>query len=441
MLLVLWLGLFALPVMAADDAGDEDVEGLPAIASRSDVIIAIEFSGNKVTREQILRQEMVVREGDPANPALIERSRQAIMDLGLFTSVRAAVEQRPEGSILRIAVKEKYYILPVPKLNRDDEYNFTLGAEITVDNMAGLNQQLKLRYESEDADNQSGGQITTYSLGYTYPRMFGGPWLLSGDWSQQNSPAEELTGTTVTSLYDRQAWSAALRGSRWLHQTGPSRGWQAGGGLIWRKDAYDHVSGTANRIFDDITVMGVTVNAQFTEVSDYLFSRQGVEYGYLGEYGAPLLGSETDYTRHEFYYRKYILLEGRPHENIDMQWKLGLSSGEMFPGDVTSYALGGSRSLRAYSSGSIAGNSYMLINLQYLRPLFGYYQWRGVVFMDIGNAYPSNTEMHLGDLRWDVGIGMRLRLKSFVKIDLRIDASYAYDTGESRVFAGTREMF
>jgi len=39
------------------------------------------------------------------------------------------------------------------------------------------------------------------------------------------------------------------------------------------------------------------------------------------------------------------------------------------------------------------------------------------------------------------GIGLRLRLKSFVKIDLRVDVAYAYDTGEYKVFAGTKEIF
>ena len=34
--------------------------------------------------------------------------------------------------MLRIVVKEKYYILPVPKLNRDDDNKYQLGAEISV---------------------------------------------------------------------------------------------------------------------------------------------------------------------------------------------------------------------------------------------------------------------------------------------------------------------
>ena len=135
------------------------------------------------------------------------------------------------------------------------------------------------------------------------------------------------------------------------------------------------------------------------------------------------------------------MLKGRAHENIDLQARLGLSSGDIFAGEGNAYGLGGSKTLRGYKTSSLSGDSFILVNVQYLRPFFGYYPFRGVLFLDVGNTYPSNTEMHLGDVKWNVGIGFRLRLKAFVKIDLRVDAAYAHDSGEWRYFAGTRETF
>ena len=429
------------PPLAAQDDVAKEAEGLAAIATSSNVITRIEFVGNHVTQPQILLQEMLVKEGDIADPARIERSRQAIMDLGLFTSVRAAVEPRDDGSVLRIVVKEKYYILPVPKLNRDEENNISLGAEISLDNLAGLNQQLKLKYETDDAEGLSDGRIDTHSLSYNYPRVLGSAYLVRTDISQQRLPAEVVTGDVLSSLYEKEAWTASLQVSRWINRTGPSRGWQTGAGLVWRRNNYDYVSGATIDTFLDAQAVGLTLVGQFIDVRDYLFSRQGQEYGYSGEFGAPVLGSDTRYTRHEFFYRKYFLLEGRAHENIDLQGRLGLSSGDIFPGDTSAFSVGGSRSLRGYSSGSFSGNAFVLFNVQYLRPFFGYYPLRGALFLDVGNAYPSNEEINLGDLKWSVGIGFRLRLKSFVKIDLRVDAAYAYDTGEYKIFAGTREIF
>ena len=441
---VLLLGLVlcgSVPAWAAEDLETEAAGGIPAVATRPELITAIVFSGNEVTRESILRQEMLVKEGDRAEPALIERSRQAIMDLGLFTSVHAWQEPRDDGSVLRIHVKEKFYILPVPKLNRDERDNFTIGAELTLDNLAGRNQQLKLRYENEDATGISGGQVTTYSLGYYYPRVYGSDYLWRTDFSKTHSPVEELSGATVSSLYHQEAWVAGAQVSRWLNLRGPSRGWQVGGGLVWRSNNYDYVSGALGNQFRDAQAVGATVLVQFIDEHDYLYSRSGIDYGYQGEYGAPLLGSDRQYSRHEFYFRRYLVPPGMAHQNIDMQFRLGLSSGELFNGETAAYNLGGSKTLRGYESSSFSGNAFALFTVQYLRPLFGYHPFRGVLFLDVGNAYPSNNELHLGDLQWDVGVGLRLRIKAFVNISLRLDAAYARETGEFRYFAGTKELF
>jgi len=445
LLRLLWLtGLLSMPVPAFESPSVQQGVDRPV-----PVIVEIAFLGNHVTREQILRQEMVVHEGDPADPARIEQSRQAIMNLGLFQSVHADTHPRGEGVLLVIAVKEKYYILPVPKLNRDDYDNFTLGAELTLDNLGGYNQQLKLRYETEEAAVASGGEITSYQLSYRYPRILGGPWQLQTELTKDTGPADGKLNDVPTWQYAKQTRTANFVLSRWINQEGPSQGWQVGGGMVWRDNVYDFLSCYPTvplpcpppTALVDSTAVGVLGQLSFTRVADFLYSRQGVEYGYNGEYGATSLGSDTRYTRHEIYWRYYHLLAGREHENVDIQTRLGLSSGELFQGDQYSYVLGGSKSLRAYETSSAAGNAFLVVNIQYLRPLFGYNAFRGVIFLDVGNTFPSNERIHLGKLLWDVGVGLRFRLKSFVKIDLRADVSYSPDIGETRAFFGSKEMF
>jgi outer membrane protein assembly factor BamA len=356
-------------------------------------------------------------------------------------SVHARLEPGETGLVLHIEVKEKYYILPLPKLNRDEDNHYSYGAELTVDNLAGLNQQLQVRYETEDATGLSGGQVKTYTLGYGYPRVQGTAYSFRTDITATDTPAELSENEVLTSVYHQDAWVASVQLSRWLNRTGPSVGWQVGGNVVWRRNNYDYVSGAQTDRFLDSQAVGISMHLEYIDVHDYLYSRSGVDVGYDGEYGAPVLGSDTLYTRHQFFYRKYLLIAGAEHQNLDMQVRLGLSSGDMFVGDAYAYTLGGSKTLRGYPTGTFTGNAFVVANLQYLRPLFGYNGFRGVVFADIGNTYPSNNELHLGDLHWDVGVGLRLRLRSFVKVDLRVDAAYAYDTGEWRYFAGTKEMF
>jgi outer membrane protein assembly factor BamA len=429
----------SVPDAAPDSATEADG---PSVDTTPAIITRIEFVGNRVTEPRIMLQEMLVKVGDVADPALIERSRQAIMDLGLFVSVKAALETNEDGAVLRITVKEKYYILPVPKLNRNEDNNtYSWGGELALNNLAGLNQTLKVRYESQQADALSGGKTETSLLSYDYPRVFGGPYEFRTDITQVRTPAEVVTNGVLESLYELQGRTVSMQVSRWLAPIGPSRGWQVGGGLVWRRNNYDYVDYAPTSTLQDSQAVGVSVLGQYVDVHDYLYSRSGVQYGYTGEYGAPLLGSDTLYTRHAFFYRHYILLDGRPHENFEFQSLLSLSSGDVFLGDTYAYAIGGSRTLRGYTSGSITGNAFVILNVQYLRPFFGYYPLRGVVFVDIGNAYPSNERINLGDLKWSTGLGLRFRLKSFVNIELRVDVAYAYDTGQYKIIAGTKEAF
>lgn len=402
-----------------------------------ETISEIRFLGNKTTKPEILLQEMLVRVGDPADPALIEQSRQAIMDLGLFKSVRADLLVAPAGPVLQIRVKEKYYYLVIPKLNRSDD-GVGLGAQLRLDNIAGLNQQLKFTYEQEKTDASSSGKQDVFSLLYTYPRMFGSPYLLEIEGGVERLPLEVLSGETVTAGYERTASFAGFKFTRWLNLTGPSQGWQVGGGLVWRQQTHRHLSGTPD-LYRDGTGVGAVGLIEYRKVHDYLYSRGGQNYGFNVEFGLSGLGSDTDYTREVLYYRGYWPVFDWPHHNLDVQLQLGLSNDRLF--DTDAYALGGSGSLRGYKAGSVTGNAFMLTNVEYLAPLFGYYPLRGVVFADVGNAFPGNRDIGFSDLKWSTGLGLRLKLKAFVRLDLRVDVAYAFDTNETKVYASSKQMF
>jgi outer membrane protein assembly factor BamA len=422
-LLLLWFPLLA---------GAEEIAEPPRPPA---VIDEIRFAGNKTTRPEVLLQEMTIKVGDPVDTARIEQSRQAIMDLGIFKSVSATI--LPEGSrtVLLITVKEKYYILPIPKLNRDADNNFSLGAQLRLDNLAGLNQRFKLTYETERAAS-SDAQRQTTSLEYIYPRVRGSFYDLEVYASRARTPVDSADPANPYT-YESEFSSAQVNVNHWLRRDLPGKGWRAGGGLVWQAQKYNFFTGTPPDLQDGRGV-GVTAVIEYTFVHDYLYSRAGKVYGYQGTYGVPSLGSDSNYTTHQLYYRGYYPLFNKPHRTLDVQVKFGMGSDPLFG---PAFSIGGSSSLRGYPSGSIAGNAYFLTNIEYLTPLFDYYQLREVVFLDIGNAYPSNHDIRLSGMKTAVGVGLRLKLKSFVNIDLRVDYAYAIDTGETKVYAGTKEAF
>ena len=427
--------LFA-PCLALAQQASEPPSNTPQVAARVDSISEIRFAGNKTTRPEIFLQEMQVKAGDPVDATLIEQSRQAIMDLGLFKSVRTSLLHEGDRTILLISVKEKYYVLPIPKLNRDADNKFTLGAQLRMDNLAGLNQRLRLTYETERADSADSNSKTS-RLEYSYPRLKGSPYGLDMDMARTRIPTETTDAGAQVS-YVTEVSSAGINLTRWLRQDFPGIGWRAGGGLVWQQQVQRVSAGMPRNLAEGRGVAFTTL-VEYTNVHDYLYSRGGTVYGYSAIFGAPWLGSDSDYTQHQLYFRGYYPVFNRPHSTFDVQFKLGLANSTLYGGKA--YALGGSNTLRGYKSGSVAGNAYVLANMEYLTPFYNYYPIRGGVFMDLGNAYPNNDDLDFSGLKTSVGIGLRLKLKSFVKIDLRIDYAYAVGTGESKVYAGTREVF
>jgi hypothetical protein len=256
--------------------------------------------------------------------------------------------------------------------------------------------------------------------------------------SRRETPFGGFDSTGAPQLYNNTFDYFNLSLGRWLIQHGPSRGWHGGAGLIWQKQAIDIYEGMPSAI--DGRGVGVGGFFEYTNVRNLLYSRVGREFGWSGEFGVPLLGSDNDYTRHLLYYRAYYPVTQRLHTTINTQVQIGLASDPLFGGQA--YALGGSKTLRGYPSGGLTGNSFALVNMEWLTPVKrDYYPFLGGFFVDVGNTYPSNSDLDFSDPKVGAGLALRFKLKSFVKIELRFDYAYNFDTGEWKAYAGTREAF
>lgn len=402
----------------------------------------IRFAGNERTQPRIMLQEMVIRVGDPVDPDKIEQSRQAIMDLGLFKSVDAKLHPGPMlGQILEFTVSEKYYIIPLPRFDRSADGEVSYGARLTVDNLAGLNQRLKMTYEATSGCCATERTVHSVDMSYSYPRVVGTDYGLGVTVLRTVYPVvtEDTLGNTAAE-HDRYFNAASVGLSRWLSREGPSQGWSAGTTVFWRYLFFSQEFG-APLVKEPEKTAGLSLGIGYTRVHDYLFSRQGLEYGYISEHGLVRMGSDTPYSRNYVYYRHYFPL-GLPHEhkNFNMQLRFGGTGGEVPIADH-SYALGGSRDLRGYDKDGLGGRSFFVLNLEMLAPLWGHNAARGVVFADYGNAYDDNRVLDFGDLESSFGFGLRYKVKSFVDFQLRVDVSFAFGLDRKKVYFGSKNTF
>lgn len=397
----------------------------------------IRFSGNKVTRESVMRQEMLVKEGDPLNPVKIEHSRQAIMNLGLFKQVKSEILQEESANVLLITVEERFYILPLPLLDaRLEEEELSYGIELRHDNLLGLNQRLKLTYEHKKSAD---GEIPTRKesgLNYAYPRILGSSQNLAITGNILREEKHELENDTVIGRYRLDTRGLAFRVSRWLGPDAISRGWLLGGGMGVIQQIYSRQHGTAET-YNDSQALDLNGGLGYSAIEEYPYRREGAAYGAGLSVSLPDMGSDYSYNRLTLYHRNYHTLD-LIDASLHTQIKLGVANGSSFGNPA--FSVGGGDSLRGYESDFVRGNALLQLNAEYHHHLSGYRQLRGVVFVDAGNSWPGGTEMD-GKLYPSTGLGLRWRVQSFVDLTLRIDAAYAVDTQETKLYASTRSSF
>lgn len=385
-----------------------------------------------------MRQEMLVHEGDPIDLGKIEKSRQAIMNLGLFKSVEAEVLQEEGTDVLLITVDERFYILPLPLLDADvenEEYSY--GMELRHDNLMGLNQRLKLSYEHQKSANGKTPMRKQSSLNYNYPRILGSTENLSISGRVRREDVLLQENEIVTGSYRQDSRSLGFRVSRWLGPDSISQGWIVGGGMAVSQLLFYQQEGAAIDL-NDSQALELNAGLDYSAVEEYPYHREGSAYGVGLSVSLPDMGSDHSYNRLGFYHRNYHAL-GFVDASLHTQVILGLANGSIFGAPL--FNVGGGSSIRGYEGSVAQGNALFQLNTEYHHHVSGYRQLRGVVFVDTGNAWRGGTDLHFGKLYSSAGLGLRWRVQSFVDTTLRIDIAYALDTEESRIHASTSSSF
>lgn len=403
----------------------------------AETLAAIRFAGNDVTRPEVMLQEMSIQPGDAIDEARIEASRRAIMNLGLFKSVRAELLDEAVGTILLITVTEKWYILPIPRIGLRGDGDAEYGMELRFDNMFGLNQRLEIESLTKESLTSDTPLRQEMFIGYTYPRIVGTPYRFSIGAGEVERVERQLDESdTEIGRYEQQTRNLRLGLYRWHVVPGPSRGLRYGGGIKLQREDYQYLRGAPVPYQDglDVQLNGLV---ELVEVDEDRFRRRGRMYGYSAEFGIAQFG-DYGYHRHLFHYRRHLPLDTR-RSNLDYRFQFGLADGMAF--GRYGWYLGGSSSLRGYDKEYVAGNAMLLNNFEYLFPLSGYRQMRGVIFTDIGNAWPEVSDMKLTDLKASVGVGLRWRVQTFVDVTLRLDHAWGLEPGTQVTYFSTRTMF
>ena len=123
----------------------------------------VEITGNKATREKVIRREIAVREGDRFKRSTLVRSQGDLMRLGFFEEVVPDFAPADSSDVdIIFKVKEKTVGTASAGAGYTGQGGLTGFVEIGHSNVLGNGQSLQLHLER-------GAKTSDYSLSFTEP--------------------------------------------------------------------------------------------------------------------------------------------------------------------------------------------------------------------------------------------------------------------------------
>ncbi len=399
-----------------------------ARAEAAPPIVEIEFRGNDVTHRSVMEREIFVAVGDPAEARAIERSRQAIQDLGLFRRVHAQQEPVADGVRLVFVVEEKWYLLAYPRLSANSDGQNALGAELRWNNLWGRNHSLRALVSSADRKEEGRGRQFSYLASYQAPFVLNSPYTLAVSATDATTPIDDGVA------YDETVDEFQVLLSRKIGDRGSaSQGWSAGAGLRWQRQT---TSGDfAPEPYGDAYALVTRID--YRDVRDRIYSDVGTSFGTRFEIADQNVGSDYSFSSLSAEYRRALPLGDTPHQTVEFAVEGGTyNNGPADGRDV--YALGGTSGLRGYKRESFEGDFYYLASATYLRPL--YWDWlRLSAGIEAGNAFHEADDLST-NVRWSVNLGLRVRATRLVNFEFELGVAMPLDNDGMR-FYGSRNGF
>ncbi len=204
--------LAKVPVPAAvlhPDQNQLDVEFRPDTGPRAD-LGPISFSGLKDMNEAFIRRRLLIHQGEPFNPATIEKARQDLSSIGVFSVVRAEPASALDANG-QLPVDFDLTERPLHAVDVTAAYSTDLGVNFSTTwhdrNLFGNAEQLNLA-----ASALLGGDAVT-KPGYSVGGQFVKPDFLARDQSLEidlNAVKQSLQAYDQTALLEKIALNRKL---------------------------------------------------------------------------------------------------------------------------------------------------------------------------------------------------------------------------------------
>lgn len=427
------------------------------------------ISGNKATREHVIRREIDLREGDRFRRSALVRSQGDIMRLGLFEDVGIDFTAADSFDVdIQLKVKEKQVGTASAGAGYTSESGLTGFLELGHTNVLGNGQSLNLHLER-------GARREDYYVSFTEPWFKDTPTLLG--FTAFNSQRER-------DLYNEKRIGGSGRIGRPLPWPDYSRG-----SVLYRLESVEITSlGTTLTAADSAVLEGIRVGDPVLTSSFELsflrnsqdnpfYPRKGTRLSWTTELAGGPFGGSVNFHKHRVEGRAYLPSLFKPFTTM-LRARVGMVdqyADQNFP--VPTYErfrLGGGTTidpLRGYDDYQVVpdkfnrlvvvgkqlqlsfpapgdtdsvyvdvtqrvrypgGRYLLLLTTEQQFPIV--HPLHGVVFFDAGNVWDERREIRPFDLKLGAGMGFRMEIPLLGNIGF--DYGYGFDRDDGPRWAG-----
>ncbi|MFO1462357.1 MAG: outer membrane protein assembly factor BamA [bacterium] len=370
----------------------------------------INITGNTITRDKVIRRELRVVENSLYNESLVRLSKRKLEQLGYFETVEIST---PRGSsddklVLNINVKEKPTGTFSVGAGFSSSESFLFTASVSKNNFMGLGI-------SGSVNAEISGKRQQFSMQFTDPYLFDTNWILQANAFRITSNFED---------FRRKSFGGELDlGRRIFDFSSFSLGYRI-------EDVKLDDFNLIVPLFFKQNADGLTSSLIFQFNRDTrnnpIITTKGLYSSLILEYAGNGLGGDNDFLRVTANQRVFFPLW--KNSVIKLNARVGyIKSLNDEPVPLFErFFTGGINSLRGYEFRSVGprvtipdgitgkdeefvygGNKLLLFNLEYEFPLYDAAGFRGVVFVDAGNAFAEDEALNPLKLRADAGAGIR----------------------------------
>ncbi|MGM0563252.1 MAG: POTRA domain-containing protein [Pseudomonadota bacterium] len=429
-----WL-LFAGCLLGALTARAEETGEPPSECQGT--VGEVRFEGASRSQRAYLIDVTALHAGTPCDEDILRAARQALMDTELFHSVKMDFRETPQGTNVTFIIKEKFYWLPLPRIERSSDGEISVGGQLKAYHLWGLNHTLDLTSEVSRQDEGAGNKTYTHAIEYSAPRLVALDYgfAVAGEW--ENSERKLYLGGEVIGEADTLDEGGSIAVRHWLTPRRSDERLSIDYGFRWkdrefellRGDAGDHRGGQLGQF---------SLGLGWTDVHFGEYRRTGRQAQIIASLSRPGTNSDFNYEQLRLVWREYKALDWHYLDNLNTQVVMGYSSGNAFGAET--FSLGGSSFIRGLEDNSDHGFNMLQVNFQYLSALKNIPTLRWGGFIDTGNVYPKDS-YRLKDLEYSLGASLRWKVRWLVRTDIRIDAGYHPQSNSGKAYLGTSVLF